>query len=90
MNWHSRTAEETASLLNSDLKKGLSEQRAKKLLAEHGENVLKGKKQNSVIKQFLLQFKDFCVIILFISCIISSPFPLSSFYLYSRIKKNQV
>lgn len=71
MNWHSRTAEETASLLNSDLKKGLSEQRAKKLLAEHGENVLKGKKQNSVIKQFLLQFKDFCVIILFISCIIS-------------------
>ncbi len=71
MDWHSRTAEETASILNSNLKKGLSEQKAKRLLAEHGENVLKGKKQNSVIKQFILQFKDFCVIILFISCIIS-------------------
>lgn len=71
MDWHSRTAEETASVLNSNLKKGLSEQKAKKLLAEHGENVLKGKKKDSVIKQFFMQFKDFCVIILFISCIIS-------------------
>ncbi len=71
MDWHSRTAEETASLLNSDIKKGLSEQKAKKLLIEHGENILKGKKKDSVIKQFLMQFKDFCVIILFISCIIS-------------------
>ena len=71
MDWHSRTAEETALLLNSDIKKGLPEQKAKKLLSEHGENILKGKKKDSVLKQFLMQFKDFCVIILFISCIIS-------------------
>lgn len=71
MDWHSRPAEETAAILNSDIKKGLSEQKAQRLLVENGKNILNAKKKNSLIKQFFMQFKDFCVIILFISCVIS-------------------
>ncbi|MEE1012190.1 MAG: calcium-translocating P-type ATPase, PMCA-type [Acutalibacteraceae bacterium] len=71
MEWHTLSAEKSASQLKSNLTDGLSEQAAKNLLLKHGENRLGNKKKPSLIKQFLEQFKDFCVIILFIACIIS-------------------
>ncbi len=71
MEWHSQTALSAAESLQTNIKNGLGEHQAKKLLEEHGKNVLKNEKKISILKQFLMQFSDFCVIILFISCIIS-------------------
>ncbi len=71
MNWHSLTAEKTAEKLNTDLQNGLDEKEAEKRLATSGPNTLQARKKASVIKKFFAQFKDFCVIILFIACIIS-------------------
>ena len=71
MEWHSISARQTASELKSNIENGLSEQFAKQLLNKHGENKLNSKPKPSVIKKFFAQFSDFCVIILFIACIIS-------------------
>lgn len=71
MDWYSLSAEKTAAELRSSLANGLSEQAAKQLLNKHGENKLSNKKKPSLFKQFIAQFSDFCVIILFIACIIS-------------------
>lgn len=71
MNWHCLSAEAAVSELGSSAESGLSEQRARKRLQEHGENKLKDKKKVSLLRQFIAQFSDFCVIILFIACIIS-------------------
>ncbi len=71
MNWHTLTAEKTAEKLKTDLLNGLDEHEAKKRLETNGANTLQARKKPSVIKKFFAQFKDFCVIILFIACIIS-------------------
>lgn len=71
MDWHSISAAETAGKLKSDLVKGLSENEAKKRLEKNGSNTLQSRNKTSLIKRFFAQFKDFCVIILFIACIIS-------------------
>lgn len=71
MDWHSVSAPQAVQKLKSDVDKGLNEQTAKKRLEESGENRLADKKKPSILKQFLAQFSDFCVIILFIACIIS-------------------
>ncbi|MBQ2847829.1 MAG: calcium-translocating P-type ATPase, PMCA-type [Clostridia bacterium] len=71
MNWHSFSALQTARQFNSDSEKGINENTAKKLLEKYGENRLEGKKKASLLRRFLAQFSDFCVIILFIACIIS-------------------
>ncbi len=71
MNWHSLTSQQVASALKTSISDGLSEQAAKNLLVSNGKNQLEGKKKTSVLKQFAQQFSDFCVIILFIACIIS-------------------
>lgn len=71
MDWHSLTAQQTAEKLKTSISSGLSEQAAKNLLAKNGRNLLEGRKKPSVLKQFIEQFSDFCVIILFIACIIS-------------------
>lgn len=71
MIWHSVSGEEAARELKSNIDIGLSEHEAGKRLAAAGENKLADKKKPSVIRQFIAQFSDFCVIILFIACIIS-------------------
>lgn len=71
MDWHSLTPQQTAAKLKTSISSGLSEQAAKSLLAKDGKNLLEGRKKPSVLKQFIEQFSDFCVIILFIACIIS-------------------
>lgn len=71
MNWHSFSAEKTAEALKSDIKKGLSEKEAEKRLEKNGANELQSREKPSLIKRFFAQFKDFCVIILFIACIVS-------------------
>ncbi len=71
MDWHSLTALQTASALKTSISGGLSEQAAKNLLIKNGKNLLESKKKPSVFKQFIEQFSDFCVIILFVACVIS-------------------
>ncbi len=71
MNWHTLSAAQAAQKLATSAENGLSEQKAKSLLTKNGENKLADKKKASIIKQFFAQFADFCVIILFIACIIS-------------------
>ena len=44
MNWHSKTAEETGLMLNTDTAYGLSDSEAEKRLAEYGENTIERKK----------------------------------------------
>ncbi len=53
------------------MQEGRSDREAQKLLERNGENKITDKKKQSVLKQFLVQFSDFCVIILFIACIVS-------------------
>ncbi len=65
------TFHQTVSALKTSATNGLSEQAAKNLLTKNGKNLLEGRKKPSLLKQFVQQFSDFCVIILFIACIIS-------------------
>lgn len=71
MDWHSVSADAALRHLGSSGENGLSERQAKQRLEEHGENKLEDKKKASLLRQFIAQFSDFCVIILFIACIIS-------------------
>ncbi len=71
MLWHSKTALQTAKELKSDVSNGISESASRKLTEKYGENKLEGKRKTSLLRRFLAQFADFCVIILFIACIIS-------------------
>ena len=71
MDWHSITAEKAAEILKTDINKGLTTNESKKRLESDGQNILKARDKPSVIKSFFAQFKDFCVIILFIACIVS-------------------
>ena len=52
-------------------KDGLTEEKAKQILAEKGENVLKETDKKSVLSVFLGQFADLLVIILIAAAIIS-------------------
>ena len=56
----------------SESAKGLTSAEAARLLEENGYNELTGEKKKSVFIVFLEQFKDFLVIILIISAIISA------------------
>ena len=70
-NWFNKTVDETISTLKTDVEKGLSAEEIKKRQEEHGLNELKAKKKKSLLVKFLEQFKDFMIIILIISAIIS-------------------
>ena len=71
MDWHSISATETAEKLKTNIEKGLTESEAKKRLEKLGSNALQSRNKPSILKRFFAQFKDFCVIILFIACVIS-------------------
>ena len=70
-NWFNKTVDETISTLKTDVERGLSTEEIKKRQEEHGLNELKAKKKKSLLVKFLEQFKDFMIIILIISAIIS-------------------
>lgn len=71
MDWHSQKAETVVTNLGSSTDNGLTTRSAEKRLEKTGENVIAQKKKISVIKRFFMQFSDFCVIILFVACVIS-------------------
>lgn len=71
MDWHSLNPRQTAEALKTNLSQGISKQNAKNFIARNGKNLLIAEKKDSVLKQFIKQFSDFCVIILFVACVIS-------------------
>ena len=70
-NWFNKTVDEEISTLKTDAEKGLSQEEVLKRQEKYGLNELKAKKKKSLIVKFLEQFKDFMIIILIISAIIS-------------------
>ena len=70
-NWFNQTVDETVSNLKSNIDNGLSTDEVKKRQEEYGLNELKAKKKKSIFIKFLEQFKDFMIIVLIISAIIS-------------------
>ena len=70
-NWFNKTVDEVESTLKTNAENGLTEEEAKKRQEEYGLNELKAKKKKSLFVKFLEQFKDFMIIILIISAIIS-------------------
>ena len=72
MDFHSKTVKETAKILGTSLTKGLEPNEVVNRLKEYGKNKLSQAKKTPIVIQFLNQFKDFMVIILIISAIVSA------------------
>ncbi len=70
-NWFNETAEGTISKLKTNVDTGLSTEEAEKRKEQYGLNELKAKKKKSMFIRFLEQFKDFMIIILIISALVS-------------------
>jgi calcium-translocating P-type ATPase, PMCA-type len=71
INWFNKTVDEVESTLKTNAENGLTAEETKKRQEEYGLNELKAKKKKSLFVKFLEQFKDFMIIILIISAIIS-------------------
>ncbi len=71
MEWHSFSCRDAVGILKSDAEKGLSKAEAKRRLQKYGKNALTGKKKQSVIVKFLMQFSDFMVLILLAAAAVS-------------------
>ncbi len=70
-NWFNVTVDETIKQLGTDLEKGITKEEVSKRQKEYGLNELAAKKKKSTFVKFLEQFKDFMIIVLIISAIVS-------------------
>ncbi|MCL2342204.1 MAG: HAD-IC family P-type ATPase [Firmicutes bacterium] len=70
-NWFNLDVADTIKELDSDKESGLTTEEVQKRQTEYGLNELKAKKKKSIIIKFLEQFKDFMIIVLIISAIVS-------------------
>lgn len=70
-NWFNKSVEETRKVLNTDLAKGLNDEEVLKRREKYGLNELESGKKKSLLQKFLAQFKDFMIIVLIISAIVS-------------------
>ncbi|HEX3159717.1 MAG TPA: cation-translocating P-type ATPase [Gemmatimonadaceae bacterium] len=66
-----QTIEQVASLLDTDVRGGLSEDEARRRLAQHGRNELAAEKPVPPWRRFLAQFQDVLVILLLVATAIS-------------------
>ena len=71
MEWHSFSCRDAVGMLKSDADKGLSRAEAKRRLQKYGKNALSGKKKQSIVVKFLMQFSDFMVLILLAAAAVS-------------------
>lgn len=71
MAFHSKDSETTVKELNSREDVGLKNSEAQKRLLKYGRNEIVEKKTNGIFSMFFSQFKDFMIIILLISAVIS-------------------
>ena len=70
-NWFNMEVNDVEKQLKTNIDKGLTNNEAKKRQEEYGLNELAAKKKKSTFQKFLEQFKDFMIIVLIISAIIS-------------------
>lgn len=70
-NWFNKKQEEVEKELQTDVKKGLTTEEARKRQEKYGLNELKAKKEKSLFQKFIEQFKDFSIIVLIIAAIVS-------------------
>ncbi len=69
--WFSKSIDEVEKKLETNLKNGLSSEEVSKRQAQYGFNELTAKKKKSLFVKFVEQFKDFMIIVLIISAVIS-------------------
>ncbi|MGA9349282.1 MAG: HAD-IC family P-type ATPase, partial [Anaerolineae bacterium] len=69
--WHTKSVEEVAEALGTDLKRGLTEQEAQSRLEKYGPNELKEQPRPGFWKMLLDQFNEFLMLILIVSAVIS-------------------
>ena len=60
--YHNKTVQQTAELLGTDIKTGLTHDEVKKRLHHYGKNELIEKKKKNIFIKFLEQFNDFMII----------------------------
>ena len=70
-NWFNETVAETVKCLETDEEKGLNSSEVESRKEKYGLNELAAKKKKSTFMKFLEQFKDFMIIVLIISAVIS-------------------
>ena len=70
-NWFNKSIEDTEKILETNLQKGLTDEQVKNRQDKYGFNELKEKKKKSTFVKFLEQFKDFMIIVLIISAVVS-------------------
>lgn len=68
---HTRSVEEVASLLGTDLNKGLSDEEALRRLRRHGPNAIEAVKRRSWFIIFVEQFRTFVVLLLLAAALIA-------------------
>ena len=71
MNAYSKSVEEVAKELSSNVESGLSTEEVEVKRQKHGENKLKEKKKKSSVQKFFEQFKDAMIIILLLAAAVS-------------------
>ena len=77
MNWFNLSVDETLKELETNVDNGLTIEEVKKRQEKYGLNELKAKRKKNIFIKFLEQFKDFMIIILIISAIISGVIGIS-------------
>ncbi len=70
VNWHAMNPEEVLQHLKTS-RQGLTDEEAKRRLAEYGPNVLKEEERPGFLQIFIEQFKDFLILILLAATILS-------------------
>ena len=70
-NWFNKSTKEVEKELNTNIESGLNENEVNDARSKYGYNELKSKKKKSLIVKFFEQFKDFMIIVLIISAIVS-------------------
>ena len=69
--WFNESAEETCKILETNFNNGLNVEEVSERQKKYGLNELEAKKKKTLFQKFLEQFKDFMIIVLIISAIIS-------------------
>ena len=70
-NWFNQSIDEVEKKLQTDIENGLTIEKVEEKRKQFGSNELEGKKKKSLVIKFIEQFKDFMIIVLIISAIIS-------------------
>lgn len=70
--WETLRKEEVFKKLETDFKKGLSQEEVKRRQQKNGKNKLKDKPKESLVVRFIKQFNDFMIIILIIASVVSA------------------